>query len=152
MPKQIFCSYNGWAQAPQMKKHIHPFFLVPADMWSSADDYTTFFYTIFIPVCQTGKQNSSVFLKKYRLSTAHRGQRLKKINSKKQTTWWMGSYLPLYKLLVLECPGCVWGCFPQVVGQRPRLLPLLGPVSVGRTSWHPQVQSILERLAPLVGR
>lgn len=64
----------------------------------------------------------------------------------------MGRYLPLYKLQVLECPGCVSGCFPQVVGQRPRLLPLLGPVSVGRTSWHPQVQSILEMLAPLVGR
>lgn len=151
MPKQIFCSYKGWAQAPQMKKHIHPF-LVPANMWSSADDYTTFFYTIFIPVGQTGKQNSSVLLKKYRLNKAHRGQWLKKINSKKQTTWQMGSYLPLYKLLVLECPGCVSGCFPQVVGQRPRLLPLLGRVSVGMMSWHPQVRSILETLAPLVGR
>lgn len=65
MPKSIVCPDNGWAQAPQMKKHIHLFFLVPANMWSSADGCTIFFCSIFSPVCQTGKQNGSVLLKKY---------------------------------------------------------------------------------------
>lgn len=78
MPKSIFCRDNGWAQARQIKKQAYSsFFSVPANMWRSADGYTTFFCTIFSPACQTGKQNGSVLLKKYRLHKAHREHRLK---------------------------------------------------------------------------
>lgn len=61
----------------------------------------------------------------------------------------MGKYLPLCKLLALECPGCVWVHCPQVATQQLHLLPLVGPVSVGKMGWHPLVLCTLETFLPL---